>query len=180
MTLHDKVHHFGGDWTEAKLNVIAKYLTAYRRALKNQPFRVAYIDAFAGTGYIAQKEDLTSSSGPLFPDLATQEPQGLLEGSARRALRTNPPFDKYLFIDTTIPSLSLFSNEQERIKANMEVIGRYFNGRLKSIFAGVAQKPGILRNSTNNPLYLLCFATGNPNGAPIAVRIAEHLLKDLQ
>ena len=54
---------------------------------------------------------------------------------------------------------------------------RYFNDRLKSIFAAVADEPKVLRNSANSPLYLLCFAAGNPKGAPIALRIASHLLK---
>jgi hypothetical protein len=30
----------------------------------------------------------------------------------------------------------------------------------------------------NNPLYLLCFAAGNDKGAPIAVKIANHILKE--
>ncbi|MDX1417453.1 MAG: hypothetical protein R3293_24830 [Candidatus Promineifilaceae bacterium] len=42
---------FGGDWTEEKLSRIKEYLGQYTTALKNQPFRTAYIDAFAGTGY---------------------------------------------------------------------------------------------------------------------------------
>jgi hypothetical protein len=44
----------------------------------------------------------------------------------------------------------------------------------------VVEQPGILRNSANNPLYLLCFAAGNETGAPIAVRIATDLLRDLK
>jgi hypothetical protein len=63
------------------------------------------------------------------------------------------------------------------VKASTETIGRYFNNRLKSIFAAVADEPKVLRNSANSPLYLLCFAAGNPRGAPIALRIANHLLK---
>jgi hypothetical protein len=62
----------------------------------------------------------------------------------------------------------------------METIGRYYNDRLGVIFPGVAKEPGVLRNSTNNPLYLLCFAVGNERGAPIALKIAEHLLKGLR
>lgn len=41
-------------------------------------------------------------------------------------------------------------------------IERYFVKRLKEIFSGVAEKPLPLRNSKNVPLYLLCFAAGNP------------------
>ena len=35
----------------------------------------------------------------------------------------------------------------------------------------------VLKNRANCPLYLLCFAAGNPKGAPIAVGIANHILK---
>jgi hypothetical protein len=44
----------------------------------------------------------------------------------------------------------------------------------------VADEPGVLRNSKNNPLYLVCFAVGNDRGKDIALRIAKHLLKELQ
>ena len=61
----------------------------------------------------------------------------------------------------------------------MEKIGNYFNDRLKKIFAGVIEEPGILRNSSNSPLYLMCFAVGNEHGKDIALRIAKHLIKEL-
>ncbi len=43
---------FGGSWTRTKLNVLQQYLQAYTTALKNQPFRLWYVDAFAGTGTV--------------------------------------------------------------------------------------------------------------------------------
>lgn len=299
-------HQFGGDWTTRKLDVIAAYLQGYTTALKakptpDNPFRKAYIDAFAGTGYRdARRADMSSSSqDPLFPELEEAEPQALLEGSARRALRTDPPFDSYIFIEQSparcqhlqdlksefpdladridvrqgdanqqiqslcaagknwsahravlfldpygmqvewstieavastkaidlwllfplgigvnrlltrsgdIPdpwrhrlnlllgtedwydefyrvetSVDLFGEPHEQpIKERTEVVGRYFNDRLKTVFAGVADPPGVLRNSTNNPLYLLCFAVGNVRGKDVALRIAGHLLKGIR
>jgi hypothetical protein len=62
----------------------------------------------------------------------------------------------------------------------METIARDFTDRLKEVFAGVAEEPGVLRNSANNPLYLLCFAVGNERGKDIALRIAQHLLKEVR
>jgi three-Cys-motif partner protein len=297
--IDEKDHRFGGDWTTAKLDVLSRYLTSYTIALKDKPsierpFRKAYIDAFAGTGYRTQKESPTASWG-FFPDLADKEPQSLLEGSAALALRTTPKFDKYIFIEqkpkrcaqlenlktefpdceievrqgdanaeiqglcsrdwrfhravlfldpygmqvewktieaiagtkaidlwvlfplgigvnrllkksgdipeswrqrlnillgndswyeefyTVKKTRTIFGTDQEYvIKASLETIGRYFNDRLGTIFPGVAKKPGVLRNSTNNPLYLLCFAVGNDRATSIALRIAEHLLKDLR
>lgn len=299
-----KAHRFGGDWTTRKLEVLAGYLESYTTALKDKPtakdpFRKAFIDAFAGTGYREARREGKSDTAQslLFPDLAEQEPQSLLDGSARLALRTKPRFDKYIFIErnaercvqleelktefpdkaggievlqrdanaeiqslcsknwsshravlfldpygmqvewTTIEAVArtraidlwllfplgigvnrlltktgdipdgwrrrldlllgtedwydqfykvetsptLFGDDQERVvKAKMDRIGRFFNDRLKEIFVGVVDEPGVLRNSANNPLYLLCFAVGNERGKPIALRIAKHLLKELR
>jgi hypothetical protein len=60
-----RTHRFGGDWTTAKLDVIARYLASYTTALKDKPskehpFVKGYIDAFAGTGYRdARRDDRT-------------------------------------------------------------------------------------------------------------------------
>jgi three-Cys-motif partner protein len=77
-------------------------LGAYTTALKRTTFEKLYIDAFAGTGYRETRregEGAPAGSALLFPDLADAEPQALLEGSARRALGTDPRFDRYLFIE---------------------------------------------------------------------------------
>jgi len=291
-----------GDWTSQKLRVLASYLTSYTTALKDQPtrdhsFRKGYIDGFAGTGYRDVYREEAGPQAPLFPDLADADPQALLDGSARIALKTEPRFDRYVFIERSaqrcaqldalrseFPDLAndihiqqgdandeirtmcakdwrahravmfldafgmqvewrtleaiahtraidlwllfplgmgvnrlltksgdiplpwrhrlnvllgtqawsedlyrveteptLFGNDQERVvKATTATIGRYFNDRLKSIFAGVSAEPGVLRNSKRNPLYLLCFAVGNDRGKDLALRIANHLLKELR
>jgi three-Cys-motif partner protein len=79
------------------------------------------------------------------------------------------------------PAQTLFGEDEERlVKVKMETIGHYFIDRLKTVFGGVAEKPGVLRNSANNPLYLLCFAVGNERGKDIALRIAQHLLKEVR
>jgi hypothetical protein len=48
---------------------------------------------------------------------------------------------------------------------------------LKTVFAQVVPNPLILTNSKGVPIYLLCFAAGNPKGAPTAVKIAKDILK---
>lgn len=296
-----KAHSFGGDWTSAKLTVLQKYLTAYTTALKDKPsvdrpFRKAYIDAFAGTGYRTMRRDDAPSTNLIFPDLADAAPQRLLDGSARLALKTLPRFDRYIFIErnsdrcaqldtlkSEFPELAadirieqgeanqeirricgkgwrshravlfldpyglqvewqtieaiaktkaidlwllfplgigvtrlltrsgdippgwrtrldkllgsqdwydefyrvehqptLFGTDEERVvKATNNSIARYFNDRLKQIFPAVAE-PGVLRNSSNCPLYLQCFAAGNEKGAPIALKIANSLLRELR
>jgi len=276
-------HRFGGAWTEQKLRVLQGYLSAYTTALSKTTLRKGYIDAFAGTGY--------RNRAQLFPDLAEHEPQELLDGSARLALKTRPPFDGFVFIEShaarraelealreefpqasiqirggdaneqiqeicnlewrsrravlfldpygmevewkTIEAIAatqaidtwllfplgvgvnrlltrsgdippewrhrlnlllgtqdwhdefysvemttnLFGDEVSRVtKASVDTIGKYFNDRLKAVFAGVAEPPLVLRNSRGSPLYLLCFAAGNEKGAPIALRIAQAQL----
>lgn len=285
-----KGHGFGGEWTTRKLEVLKGYLQGSTRALSNTGFKKGYIDAFAGTGYRSRRREDSDGGSLLLPDLAAEDPQGLLDGSARIALKTEPKFDSYIFIESsgarcaelealkiefardihvrqgdanreirnlcekdwsshravlfldpygmqvewaTIEAIArtraidlwllfplgigvnrllkksgdipdswrmrlntllgtaawydefykvetvpdLFGNERAHVeKATMETIGRYFNDRLRSIFAGVVDKPGVLLNNRRCPLYLLCFAVGNERGKDIALRIANHLL----
>ena len=73
---------------------------------------------------------------------------------------------------------TLFGDQEVRTKeADFGKIGRYFVERLKTIFTAVANNPLPLRNSRNVPLYLLCFAAGNPRGASTALKIAQNILK---
>jgi len=73
---------------------------------------------------------------------------------------------------------TFFGHETKIIKdADFNKISKFIVKRLKSIFASVAEKPLLLRNSRNNPLYLLCFASGNPRGAKTAKKIAQDILK---
>jgi len=38
--------HFGGNWTAIKLAKLKDYIDAYMRVMKNQRFKLTYIDAF--------------------------------------------------------------------------------------------------------------------------------------
>lgn len=285
-------HRFGGSWTREKLERLEDYLKSYLKALKEQPFKLAYIDAFAGTGEVLIETDQQSDS---LPGIESKEAKEFLRGSARIALDLDPGFDTYIFIDKdaehaqeleklkqeypskaekirveageantflrrlcsqrwfgrravlfldpygmqvewrTLESIaatkaidlwllfplgvavnrmlprdpkkipeawarrltSLFGEEQWRTAfyeerrqytflpdgvakqmktADFKAITDYFVGRLRTIFAGVSE-PLPLESSSNNPLCLLLFAASNPNGADIALRIANHILK---
>lgn len=286
---------FGGDWTQEKLARVSSYLTAYTNALKNTPFTLIYIDAFAGTGYRNIKSD-GKKEGFWFSDLIDEDAEALHDGSARIALETSPRFAEYYFIeqdaakcaeleklkqeypekskdiqiinkdanvaikriceiswkrrnlravlfldpfgmnvswqtieaiakteaidmwylfplgvgvnrlltkDGNIPEAwqkkldnifgdsgwrdafykrevipGLFEDVEVTQKTgDLKQIADYFVKRLETLFAGVVKKPLPLYNSKNNPLYLLCFACGNKKGAPIALKIAGHILK---
>lgn len=60
---------------------------------------------------------------------------------------------------------------------NIDALGDYFLERLGSVFTAVAKHTLTLRNSRGSPLFLLCFAAGNPVGAKTAVKIADDILK---
>ena len=280
---------FGGDWTHEKLERVRKYLSAYSTIMSRQPFRFAYIDAFAGTGYRTIKKEGEQEELP-FPDL-----DSFLDGSARIALRVEPRFTRYIFIEQNesrfaelqklkeefphlqndiilmnadansylqdlclnyswktnravlfldpfglqvdwdtiiaiantkaidlwylfplgvavnrmltkngqiravwrdrlnklfgddgwydvfyraVKTTSLFGEEEAIQKiGDFGLIEQYFVERLKTVFAGVAENPLPLLNSHNNPLYLLCFASGNPKGAKTAIKIAQDILR---
>lgn len=77
--------HYGGGWTVEKLYVLGNYLDRYTTALKNQPFRLMYIDAFAGTGRVELGQDETD----------------FVHGSAMRALLVvDRPFDRLAYVET--------------------------------------------------------------------------------
>ncbi len=83
---------FGGDWTRQKLEILRRYLDAYTTALKDQPFRLIYVDAFAGEGFWRPNSDYHAED---YEDFTT-----LLEGSARIALGIDDkPFDQLWFIE---------------------------------------------------------------------------------
>ena len=81
---------FGGPWTKEKLDILEAYLDAYTTALKNQPFKLIYIDAFAGAGQIERHDD-------------DGDTIGFLRGSTERAIRIqDKPFDELIFIEKDI------------------------------------------------------------------------------
>ena len=86
---NDQSVKYGGPWTREKLNILEKYLNAYTTALKDQSFKLMYIDAFAGSGRIKLPSD--DEDGDV---------SGFVSGSAERAIKIeDKPFDKLIFIE---------------------------------------------------------------------------------
>lgn len=115
-------HRFGGAWTVEKLDILEKYLNAYSIALKNQKFDKLYIDAFAGNGTVECKID----------DHNTLE----IDGSAKLALKTNPPFSKYYFIEKKAEfALKLQQIKNEHPDKKIEIINSDCNDFLRILCA---------------------------------------------
>ena len=83
---------FGSLHTAEKLDRLAAYLKAFTTALKNQPFELAYLDAFAGTGEIQVSERPLSL-------IEGAEANAFIKGSVQRALKVDPPFHSFTFIE---------------------------------------------------------------------------------
>lgn len=136
-----KAHAFGGSWTEEKLRLLGDYLHAYTTALKRSSFVTGYIDAFAGTGSrVAAQEHDTAQASLDLPDLVLPDAQQLLEGSARLALRTDPPFDRYIFIERSAERCA-------------DLAG------LKAEFPDLARKIAIHQGDANSKIQALCART---------------------
>lgn len=113
---------FGGPWTVEKLNILSDYLDFYVQALKNQPFNLIYIDAFAGTGKIkiGDEDDFVE-----------------IDGSAKLALDSKISFDKYYFIEkkkSFAKELNqLITDEYSDKKSIIEVINDDCNNALRKL-----------------------------------------------
>lgn len=82
---------FGGPWTGTKLDILNNYLNAYTTALKDKPFRLIYVDAFAGSGFW---------SPPSEHDPDTRDFREMWDGSATLALDVDDrQFDRLIFIE---------------------------------------------------------------------------------
>ena len=88
------------------------------------------------------------------------------------------------------PHMSLFdfisdesgqSDGERMVKdANPEHIKEYILSRLERIFPSVSKLARIFRNSRNSPMFLFCFAIASesPKAQGLALRIANHILKN--
>lgn len=120
----DDGHAFGGIWTFIKLEALGKYLQAFNNALSKQNFTRLYIDAFAGTGRC---------------DITVDGETERIDGSARRALATQPRFHRYCFIDRSAKRLdALKALESQYPDKPIELIAGDANSALKALCEKIA------------------------------------------
>lgn len=124
---------FGGPWTEEKLAILKEYLDAYTTALKNQPFRLIYIDAFAGTGEV----ELTS---------VDEGKKEFIEGSAKIAVDVDDkPFDEYIFVEKDQDRcIQLNSLKEAYQNKNIQIENEDANDFLQNLQKGWRSYRGVL------------------------------------
>jgi three-Cys-motif partner protein len=80
----------------------------------------------------------------------------------------------------TQSQLTLFGDEETTTKVPdaISAIVAFYQQRLKTIFAKVADYPTFLYNSKRSPMFIFTFATGSPNpkAQALALKIAGHIL----
>ena len=119
----------------------------------------------------------------LFPLMAISRmmPRGS-EPSPQLASRLDRIFGGRQYWETMYspsPQLSFFDEEprQER-RSGVEQIAGLYRDRLKSVFVEIAPTSRAFTNSKNSPMFELFFAASNQRGAPIAIDIADHILRN--
>lgn len=92
-----------GPWAREKLDALQRYLDFYTKVLKNQRWRIIYLDAYAGGGraVVRSGEDAAGAGATLFAEESPieAEERELVDGSPRVALGLANPFDRYIFVD---------------------------------------------------------------------------------
>lgn len=105
---------FGGGWSDKKLDVLSEYLSAYTTALKNQPFELLYIDAFAGAGRALVEEQQEDS---LFDHADLESDASYRHGSPLQAIQNHPPFHRFIFIDRNEESMANLREQCDQTEA---------------------------------------------------------------
>lgn len=98
--------NFGGDWTEEKLDRLAQYLPAYTNIFKGRTYKYAYIDAFAGPGHRARERKQGAPTQDLWSEDLDERGRRFTAGSALVAMRSEPPFQSYIFIEHDASALA--------------------------------------------------------------------------
>ncbi|RWC82139.1 MAG: three-Cys-motif partner protein TcmP [Mesorhizobium sp.] len=104
-------HRYGGPWSEIKVAAVEYYLQCYTAALTPKAMELWYFDAFAGSG---DREEERQTGG-LLDGKPYETIVETTDGSARKALKVDPPFKHYVFMET----------DEARLKALTELKAAY-------------------------------------------------------
>src|SRR5947209_12496755 len=125
-------HHFGGPWTEIKLDAVCYYLECYTKALTPKQFDLWYVDVFAGTGD-RTNEKLT---GGLLERQPMKWITETLPGFAKRAMNIRPTFKHFIFNESEdVHKRALLALKEANKSLDVEIIGDDANDAIGEIFS---------------------------------------------
>lgn len=93
------MNHFGGNWTDKKMEIVVSYAKAYLNVMKDQKWvKTMYFDGFAGSGNIINEK--IGANAMLLEEILESN-EDVKKGTALRILDiTDPkPFDMYYFVE---------------------------------------------------------------------------------
>ncbi|MGB4769810.1 MAG: three-Cys-motif partner protein TcmP [Chitinophagaceae bacterium] len=120
------MNHFGGDWTENKIEIIVEYAKAYLHIMNiyatKYNWKLLYFDGFAGSGFIKKGK---------------KENQKLIVGAAKRILEIEEPrpFDLFYFVEKDIENANNLreSTEMQFPEKNIHIVNTDCNEKIRSM-----------------------------------------------
>lgn len=124
------MNQFGGNWTEAKMEIVVDYAKAYLTIMNKQDWaKTLYFDGFAGSGLIGINENKESIKGTALRILDIQQPKA---------------FDIYYFVE---------KDEKHKLSLQAKIEAEYFGKNAHVVQADCNSKlidmANYLRNNTN-------------------------------
>ena len=156
------VNAFGGEWTRNKLEILEGYLSAYTTALKNQPFHLWYVDAFAGSGYVSLDSGEVLQGSLLLSEHGwDSETANVLRGSVRRAIEVaDRSFDEFIFVDLNFGYAEELSKlRHEFLDRSIRVVSEDANEFLQEWCSSQNRRLGIPWRGERVVVFLDPFAT---------------------
>ncbi len=163
------------------------YVQEYCRSIPNSVRAVVFLDPFATQVEWSTVQGIAATRAMdvwiLFPLMAVNrllanDPKKACRPALDRIFGTSDWFER--FYRTRVDN-DIFGQSLEVVYKACDFAGisSFYLERLRDEFAGVAPRPRTFRNSKKSPLFQLFFAAGNDKGAPLAVKIARHLLEKI-
>jgi three-Cys-motif partner protein len=146
------MNKFGGNWTEAKMEIVVNYAKAYLTIMNKQSWaKTLYFDGFAGSGLIGVNEDEEAIKGTALRILDIVEPK---------------PFDMYYFVEL---------NEKNKKALEEKVNTDYFGRNAHVIQADCNKKIVDMANFLGNNSIYRALAFIDPYGMTVNWSSIEKL-----
>ncbi|QCX00008.1 three-Cys-motif partner protein TcmP [Aggregatimonas sangjinii] len=118
------MNFFGGNWTEAKIEILVEYAFAYLTIMnKYAPkfgWKLLYFDGFAGSGFITK---------------GSEENRKIIIGAAQRILDLEEPrsFDQYYFVEKDSDNAQQLRSLTSGYDKNTYVVNEDCNNKIQSL-----------------------------------------------
>ncbi|MFB9843372.1 three-Cys-motif partner protein TcmP [Mucilaginibacter ginsenosidivorans] len=146
------MNEFGGNWTEAKMEIVVGYAKAYLTIMSKQTWaKTLYFDGFAGSGLIGSSEHTEAIKGTALRILDIDQPK---------------PFDIYYFVE---------KDEKNKLSLQSKIESDYFGKNAHVIKADCNSKLIDMARYLNNNKNYRALAFIDPYGMTVNWESIEAL-----